>query len=94
MDPILIVVLVAVAVIALGAVAYVAIRGRGTTQVGPGQDASLESGSVEVMERPGDVLEEIPTEVVGDAVVLEEPAVAEPVTVELLPALRGTGITR
>ncbi len=73
MDPILIVVLVALAVVALGAVAYVAVRGRGTTELGPRGDAGLGTpdAAVDVLDRPTVAVDEAP----GDVVVEEAPAV-------------------
>ncbi len=73
MNPILIVVLVALAVVALGAVAYVSFRGRGTTELGPRGDVGLvaSDASVDVLDRPTVAVDEAP----GDLVVEEAPAV-------------------
>jgi len=74
MEPILIVMLVALAVVALGAVGYVALRGRGGNELGPRQDAGLDSGrSVDVLERPGDIaITDIDDVITDDVVVADE----------------------
>jgi len=79
MDPILIVVLVVLAVVALGAVAFV--RGRGGNELGPSQ-TDVRSGGTAIAERPADVLDGPQTDLldsapVDEAVVEEAPVVEE-----------------
>lgn len=82
MDPILIVVLVVLAVVALGAVALV-VRGRGGNELGPSQTDVLGGGTA-VAERSTDVLDAPDTDLldpslVDEEVVAEAPVVDEPV---------------
>lgn len=81
MDPILIVVLVVLAVVALGAVAFVA-RGRGGNELGPSQTDVR--GGTAVAERSTDVLDAPDTDLldpslVDEAIEADAPVVDEPV---------------
>ncbi len=70
MEPILIVVLVALAVVALAAVAFVLLRGRGGNELGPAQSPTLDDqagdGSTAVLERDEAVAVDDPAEVAAD----------------------------
>jgi len=75
MDPILIVVLVVLAVVALGAVAFVA-RGRNDNQLGPSQ-GDVREGTTAVAERSTDVLD------APDRTLVDDPALDEAVDVDV-----------
>ncbi len=81
MDPILIVVLIVLAVAALGAVAFV-VRGRSGDELGPSQTDVLDGVAKDSAAESGTAVAERPTDIVDaplDDLVVEEPVVEEPI---------------